>query len=155
VATLVKASSLPNSNVDASIAKIVSGMVRTDGSILEIGTISSSTVAASINQPVKKSGRTTGLSQSKVTGLNATVSVAYDNECAGSEAFTKIFTGQIIISNRGSKFLAAGDSGSLMVENITTNPRAIGLLFAGSNAVAVANPINEVLMFLGATMVGK
>ncbi len=36
-------------------------MVRTDGAILEIGTISSSTVGASINQAVKKSGRTTGL----------------------------------------------------------------------------------------------
>src|SRR6266700_3084831 len=46
VATLVKKSSLPNSNVDCSIAQISSGMVRTDGAILEIGTISSSTVSA-------------------------------------------------------------------------------------------------------------
>ena len=36
-----------------------------DGAILEIGTISSQTVAASINQPVKKSGRTTGLTRSQ------------------------------------------------------------------------------------------
>jgi hypothetical protein len=87
--------------------------------------------------------------------LNATVSVIYDDECAGDTAFTKIFTGQIIISNRGSKFIAGGDSGSLMVEDVTTNPRAVGLLFAGSSTLAVANPINEVLSFLGATMVGK
>src|SRR5213080_2164631 len=101
VATLVKKSSLPNSNVDCSIGKVVSGMVRTDGAILGIGTISNSTVGASINQAVKKSGRTTGLSHSSVSGLNATISVTYDNECAGGAAFTKIFTGQIVIANPG------------------------------------------------------
>lgn len=155
VATLVKKSSLPDSNVDASIGKAVQGMVRTDGTILEIGTISSQTVAASLKLPVKKSGRTTGLTSSTISGLNATVSVTYDDECAGSADFTKTFTGQIIISNRASKFLAGGDSGSLMVEKVTTNPRAVGLLFAGSSTLAVANPIDEVLSFFGATMVGQ
>ncbi len=129
-------------------------MVRTDGAILEIGTISSQTIAASINQPVKKSGRTTGLTRSKVSGLNATISVTYENECAGGAAFTKTFTGQIVIANKGSRFLAGGDSGSLMVQDIATNPRAVGLLFAGSSSTAIANPINQVLSFLGATMVG-
>ena len=161
VATLVKSSSLPNSNVDASIAAVVPGMVRTDGAILEIGTISNQTVGAFVNQTVKKSGRTTGLSRSKVSGLNATVSVAYDNECAGDAAFTKTFTGQIIISNRRSGFLAGGDSGSLMVEDVDSNPKAVGLLFAGSNTLAVANPIDDVLDFFSeklggtATMVGN
>ena len=90
-------------------------MVRTDGAILEIGTISHSTVSAAINQAVKKSGRTTGLSRSSISGLNATVNITYDNECAGGTAFTKTFTGQIVIANSGSKFLNNGDSGSLMV----------------------------------------
>lgn len=159
VATLVKKDSLPGSNVDVSIAQvIISGvgpMVSPDGSILEIGTISAQTVTASLTQAVKKSGRTTGLTRSKISGLNATVSVAYDNECAGGAAFTKAFMGQIIISNKGSKFIAGGDSGSLMVEDVATNPRAVGLLFAGSSTAAVANPIDEVLSFLGATMVGN
>jgi hypothetical protein len=155
VATLVKKSSLPGSNVDCSVGKVISGMVRTDGAILEIGTISSSTVPASLNQAVKKSGRTTGLTRSSVSGLNATISVAYENECAGGAAFTKTFTGQIVITNRGSKFLNSGDSGSLMVEDVTTNPRAVGLLFAGSSSSAIANPIGQVLSFLGATMVGN
>jgi hypothetical protein len=154
VATLVKRSSLPGSNVDCAIARVISGQVRTDGAILEIGTISGTTVGASINQAVKKSGRTTGLTRSSVSGLNATISVAYDNECAGGAAFTKTFTGQIVITNRGSKFLNSGDSGSLMVEDVTTNPRAVGLLYAGSSTSAIANPINQVLSFLGATMVG-
>jgi hypothetical protein len=164
VATLVKLSSLPGNNVDCSAAQVISGMVSTSGAILEIGTISSSTVGASLNQAVKKSGRTTGLSSSRVSGLNATISVAYDNECAGGAAFTKTFTGQIVIANKGSKFLNSGDSGSLMVENVTTNPHAVGLLYAGSSSSAIANPIGEVLAFVGpaigglgatATMVGN
>jgi hypothetical protein len=155
VATLSGIKSLPNSNVDAAIAPVISGMVRTDGSILEVGTISSSIVAASLNQAVKKSGRTTGLTRSTISGLNATVNITYSNECAGGTSFTKTFTGQIVVSNRGSKFLAGGDSGSLMVEDVTTNPRAVGLLFAGSNLSGIANPIGEVLSFFGASMVGN
>lgn len=155
VATLVKMTSLPGSNVDAAVAAVVPGMVDPSGQILGIGTLSSQTVAAFINQPVKKSGRTTGLTRSKISGLNATVSVAYDNECAGGPAFTKTFTGQIVIANRRSGFLAGGDSGSLMVEDVATAPRAVGLLFAGSSTSAIANPINEVLSFLNATMVGN
>jgi hypothetical protein len=154
VGTLVKKSSLPGSNVDCAIAKVVPGMVRTDGAILEIGTISTTTVGAFVNQAGKKSGRTTGLTHSSVSGLNATVSVAYDNECAGGTAFTKVFTGQIVVANSGNHFLNSGDSGSLMVEDVATKPRAIGLLFAGSNTTAIANPIGQVLTFLGATMVG-
>jgi hypothetical protein len=156
VATLVaNGGSLPGANVDAGIAQVISGMVRTDGAILEIGTISSQTVSASVGQKVKKSGRTTGLSRSSVDGLNATVSVSYENECAGGSAFTKTYTGQIIVKNRGSKFLAGGDSGSLMVEDVSNNPRAVGLLFAGSSSLAVANPIDDVLSFYNASMVGN
>jgi len=155
VALLVKRSSLPASNVDCAIASVIPGQVRTDGAILEIGTISHLTVNASIGQAVKKSGRTTGLTRSSISGLNATISVQYDNECAGGVAFTKTFTGQIVVRNNGSRFLNSGDSGSLMVEDVSTNPRAVGLLFAGSSSTAIANPINEVLTFLGATMVGN
>src|SRR5262245_8094651 len=155
VATLHLVHSLPGSNVDCALGQVISGQVRTDGSILEVGTISASTVAASVGQRVKKSGRTTGLSRSSITGLNATISVQYENECAGGVAFTKTFTGQIVIKNRGSRFLNSGDSGSLMVEDVTTNPRAVGLLFAGSSTVAIANPIGQVLSFLGASMVGQ
>jgi hypothetical protein len=41
-----------------------------------------------------------------------------------------------------------------MVENTGTNPRAVGLLFAGSSSIAVANPIGEVLDHFGVTLVG-
>jgi hypothetical protein len=155
VATLAGSASLPGSNTDCAIAAVISGMVSSTGSILEIGSISSSTVGASLSQAVKKSGRTTGLSRSTITGLNATVSVAYDNECAGGAAFTKTYTGQVLVKNRGSRFLNSGDSGSLMVEDVSSNARAVGLLFAGSSSIAVANPIGQVLSFLGASMVGN
>lgn len=158
VATLVNGGgSLPSANVDVGIAQVTPGMVSTNGAILEIGTLSATTIAPSIGQAVKKSGRTTGLTRSSISGLNATVNIAYDNECAGGAAFTKTFTGQIVIQNKGSRFLNSGDSGSLMVQDVTTNPKAVGLLYAGSSSTAIANPIGDVLTWIGggATMVGQ
>jgi hypothetical protein len=141
-------------NVDAAIAEIITGAVRTDGYILSIGTLSSATADAYIGMPVKKSGRTTGLTRATVSGLNATITVGYEDECAGTY-FTKVFTGQILVSQKASKFLNSGDSGSLMVEDEDTNPSAVGLLFAGSRSTAIANPIDEVLSHFGASMVGQ
>lgn len=153
VATLVVTSSLPGSNVDCSSANIISGKVDESGAILEVGTLSSATTGSFVGQAVKKSGRTSGLTRSTVAGYYATVSVTYENECAGGTAFTKTFTDQIVLNNR--KFLDGGDSGSLLIEDVTTDPRAIGLLFAGSRRYAIANPIDEVLSFLGGSMVGN
>ena len=152
--------SLPNNNIDAGIAQVTPGMVDESGAILEIGTISSSTVGAFVGQDVKKMGRTTGLGRATVDGLNATISITYENECAGGTAFTKMFTGQIVTTNNRCKFLDGGDSGSLMVEDVTSNPRAVGLLFAGSVscnkfAIAIANPIGDVLSHYNASMVGN
>ena len=154
VGTLVKKRSLSTSNVDCAIATVVAGMVRTDGAILGIGTISHNTSAASLNQNVKKSGRTTGLTRSHVSGLNATVQVTFTRECHGG-TYTKTFNGQIVVANPSHAFLRAGDSGSLLVQDVATNPRAIGLLFAGNNSAAFANPIGQVLNFLDAAMVGN
>ncbi len=147
-------------NIDAGIAAVIPGNVDASGAILTIGTISSSTVAASVGQAVKKMGRTTGLGRATVDGLNATVSISYENECAGGTAFTKTYTGQIVTTNNRCRFLDGGDSGSLMVEDTSTDPRAIGLLFAGSsncnkNAIAIANPIDEVLSFYSGKLPGS
>ena len=155
VANLSSLSTLNTSyNIDAAIAEIMTGQDRTDGYILEIGTLSATTATHYIGMPVKKSGRTTGLTREDISGLNATITVGYEDECAGT-AFTKVFTGQILINQRASKFLNSGDSGSLMVEDVATNPSAVGLLFAGSSRTAIANPINDVLSHFGATMVGQ
>jgi len=154
VGTLVKRSSLTHSNVDCAIARVIAGMVRTNGAILGIGTISHYISAPFLNQHVKKSGRTTGLTRSSISGLNATVRVTYTNECHGG-TYYKTFSGQIVVNNPPMGFVKAGDSGSLLVQDISANPRAIGLLFASNSTVAFANPIGQVLNFLGATMVGN
>ncbi len=155
VANLVMSASLPEGNVDAAVARVVPGMVSPDGAVLEVGVLSATTADAFLRQKVKKSGRTTGLTRSTVSALNATVSVDYDDECAGGTAFTKVFTGQTVVKNRDGSFLAGGDSGAVLVEDTATNPRAVGLLYAGSSTLAVANPIDDVLTFFGATMVGQ
>ncbi|MDH3214928.1 MAG: S1 family peptidase [Candidatus Krumholzibacteria bacterium] len=158
VATLSTLSTLnpggsPTGNVDAALAQVVAGQV--SSSILEIGNISAATTGASVRQKVKKSGRTTGLTRSRVDGINATVTVGYSDECNG-QTFTNTFTGQILIKNqlkKGGSFIAGGDSGSLMVEDLDPAPRAVGLLYAGSATTAVANPIADVLGHLGVSMV--
>ena len=137
--------------VDAAIAEALPDMVDPDGRILEIGTLSSATAAAYLNQPVKKSGRTSGLTRGKVVAIDSTVSVQYSDECAGA-GFVTTFVGQILVSP--GKFIKPGDSGSLMVEDVKANPRAVGLLYAGSSRVAVGNPIHDVLSALGVSMVG-
>lgn len=154
VGTIVKRNSIYAGNTDCAIARVRAGMVRTDGAILGIGPISRSIIAASLNQRVKKSARTSGLTRSWVSGLNATVKVSYANECHGNQ-FQKTFYGQIVVSNPSNGFLKSGDSGSLLVQDVSTYPRPIGLLFAGNSSAAFANPIAPVLNFLGATMVGK
>ena len=153
VGTLVKKNSLSLSNTDCAVAKCVTGMVTPYGNILGIGVPSKTTLGAFLYQKVKKSGRTTGTTHSTVTGLNATVVVTFTKECGGA-TWTKTFTGQIVISNPSNSFFNSGDSGSLMVQDIATYPRPIGLLFAGNTTQAFANPIDPVLSFLGATMVG-
>ena len=140
-------------NIDAAIAEARPNQVHSDGAILDIGPLANTTAAAFVGQGVKKSGRTTGLTRSSISGLNATVSVGYTDECAGNN-FTESYTGQLLINNNGSRFLNSGDSGSLMVEDVTTNPRAVGLLFAGSSSIAIVNPINDVLNHFGVSMVG-
>lgn len=137
--------------VDAALAKIIPGMVDSSGSILEIGTISSTPVDAYVGQKVKKSGRTSGLTTGKVSALHATISVEYTDECGG-KPYTSTFHDQILITP--GSFIKGGDSGSLLVENVAKNPRPIGLLFAGSPQVAIANPIQTVLDTFAVRMVG-
>jgi hypothetical protein len=146
--------------VDAAIASVTSGMVDETGAILNVGTISASTVGATVGLAVKKMGRTTGLTRSTISAINGAFSITYENECAGGTSFTQSYSGQIVVTNRRCSFQNGGDSGSLLVEDITTNPRAVGLCFAGSvtcnnSAIAIANPIGDVLSKLGATMVGQ
>ena len=93
---------------------------------------------------VQKYGRTTGLTAGAITGINATVRVRYSSGSAR-------FVDQIMIEPGG--FSAGGDSGSLIVTNDEScNP--VGLLFAGSSTVTIANPIGPVLQRFGVTVDG-
>lgn len=165
VATLVSnGGTLPDAGnpdaVDAGIAAVIPGQVDETGAILNVGTLSANTLNASVGLAVKKMGRTTGLTRSTVSAINGAFTIGYANECAGGSAFNQSYSGQVVISNQRCNFQNGGDSGSLLVEDVTTNPRAVGLCFAGSvqctnSAIAIANPIGDVLSKLGATMVGQ
>lgn len=119
--------------VDAAVAAPRSGdLVAPD--ILEIGRVAG-TADAALGKRVRKSGRTTGLTQGRITGLDAVVEVDYGGKSA-------VFRGQIVsdLLSRG------GDSGSLIVDE--TN-HAVGLLFAGGQTTTILNPIGAVLGALG------
>ena len=105
------------------------------------GTPKSTIIVPSVGLRVQKYGRTTGLTQGRVSAINATVAVGYDSG-------TAIFVNQIVIEPGG--FSAGGDSGSLVVGVRRQNKRVpVGLLFAGSFFVTIANPIDEVLSAFG------
>lgn len=149
----------PNA-VDVGIASVISGMVDPTGAILNVGTISATTRTPAVGLAVKKMGRTTGLTRSSISAINGAFSITYENECAGGTSFTQSYSNQVVIANSRCGFQNAGDSGSLLVEDVSTNPRAVGLCFAGSSvcsrsAIAIANPISAVLNKIGATMVGQ
>jgi hypothetical protein len=139
--------------VDAAIAQVQAGQVDPSGSVLNIGELSNATAVPVIGMAVKKNGRTSGLTAGTVTALDVTVDIEYDRQC-GITFLPRVarFTGQIIIEP--ASFSAAGDSGSLIVEDCSPHPRPIGLLFAGSDSNTLANPIGEVLSGLGVSMVG-
>lgn len=141
--------------IDAAIALSSTGLLGNATPLDGYGAPVSTTLPADpdlLNKPVKKYGRTTGLTKGKVYAINATVRVGYGYN---KEA---LFVGQIVITPGG--FSAGGDSGSLVVvdgkgKHAADDRKAVGLLFAGSSFYTVANPIDEVLSRFGATIDGE
>jgi hypothetical protein len=130
--------------VDAALANVTATNVGNTTPANGYGKPNVTTKAAALNQQVQKYGRTTVLTHGTVSGLDATIKVSYE----GGKVAT--FIHQIIISNRtAASFSGPGDSGSLIVtDDAGKNP--VGLLFAGSSTLTVANPIATVLSQLGA-----
>lgn len=130
----------PTNKVDAALAKPIDGVCMTTD-IKDIGT-PCDVVDASLGMDVQKTGRTTGHTHGKVTQKHATVRVGYPDGSA-------IFEGQLIISpeEKGRPFSQPGDSGSL----ILNERHPVGLLFAGSDRITIANPIMTVMDILGVT----
>lgn len=138
---------IPPNLVDAAIAGVRQGTVISTGEILDIGEISSATAEPSLGLAVQKSGRTTGLTKGTISAVNVTVDVSYGS------GKTARFINQVLVTPGG--FIAGGDSGSLMVEDVGITPKAVGLLFAGSSSVAIASPISAVLNSFEMSMVGQ
>jgi hypothetical protein len=140
--------------IDAAIAEIVNGQVRTDGYIDSVGLISSQVVQPTIGLRVLKVGRTTGLTRGEVVGIGEVI-VTYTKSCGSSETYDALFSQQIVIkSSSADAFSASGDSGSLVLSD-TNPPAPVGLLFAGGNDYTHANPIGKVLRYFNVTVVGK
>lgn len=91
-----------------------------------------------LGMKVQKYGRTTGWTEGRITGIHAIIDVSY-------RTGTARFEEQVVVSGGG--FSAPGDSGSLIVTDGTllADRRPVGLLFAGSSANTIANPIGAVL----------
>ena len=90
---------------------------------------------ATVKQSVQKCGRTTGYTAGRVIALHGEFTVGYD---FGGAAFNNC-----VVTSSMSK---GGDSGSIIMD---MDMRAIGLLFAGSAKVTLANPINVVKDYYG------
>ena len=145
-----------STNVDAAIALIVPGAVDLSGNILLLGsTAAGNTPAAgpphqgrgmlaSVGTPVAKSGRTTGLTCSTVAATNVSTSVTYQTQCNGGTSFRVTYRNQVAVSGGG--FSGGGDSGSLIVNQLTADP--VALLYGGSDTDTVGNPVGDVLTAL-------
>ena len=129
-----------SNEVDAAIARLSKSVEN----VTPNGLAPSTTIAApTIGLAVHKDGRTTGLTQSTVTALNATVMIRYDVGVAR-------FVHQVVV---GGAFSDSGDSGSLIMTVDGNHP--VALLFAGSGSSTIGNPIDRVLAaFPGLSIVG-
>lgn len=124
----------PLNFVDAAISAVPFQLLTRE--IYYLGYVRRSFVAPSVGTMVKKTGRTTNFTTGRVTAVNATVDVG------GYPGGVARFAGQILTTAMS----AGGDSGSLVV-NFDND--GVGLLFAGSSAVTVLNPLNWVQALLG------
>lgn len=120
--------------VDAALARPDSPDL-IDDRILEIGRVEG-TAGVSVGDQVFKSGRSSGLTNGKVTATGVTLQV----ELSGKE---KGWFSDQVVADMVSK---PGDSGSLVVNQ---KKQAVGLLFAGSEKYTVFNRIQNVLNRLG------
>jgi hypothetical protein len=127
--------SAETNRVDAAVALPLGGDL-VSSEILEIGEVRDWSEDVQIGTVVKKSGRTTELTEGTVQVLDATINVQYGEEKIAT------FTGQLVAGPMSQP----GDSGSLVVDQ---QNRAVGLLFAGSDQSTIFNPIKDVVSLLG------
>ncbi len=129
-----------NNTFDAALAGYT-----TNGYASEVSgyTPSHYTMTPQVGMYVKKTGRTTGLTHGQIAAVNVTIQVSYNQG-------TATFVNQIYIPGA---FIQPGDSGSLLVTESGNYP--VGLCFAGSSTASFANPIQPILSYWGATIIGS
>ena len=123
----------PKNLVDAAIATPERDDLVSD-EILELQRVPG-LAEAGVGLRVRKSGRTTGVTEGKILATDATVEVDYDEHVA-------TFTDQLVAGPMSQ----GGDSGSLLLDDLG---RAVGLLFAGSDRTTVFNRADRVAEALG------
>lgn len=116
--------------VDVALARPLNPRLVEPG-ILGLGYVRGTTDPR-LGMAVKKSGRTTAVTEGEITVVDATVMVVY----AGNTTAT--FKDQFLTGPMAD----GGDSGSLLVDG---EMRAVGLLFAGSDKSTIYNRITNVL----------
>lgn len=124
--------------VDAALGRVSSPELVTS-TIRGIG-VPAGVADVDVGHNVQKSGRTTGLTLSQIQQTDVTVRVSYGG------GRTATFVNQILAGD----MTQPGDSGSVVLNE--TN-KVVGLLYAGSDAVTVLNPIQEVLRLLEVSVV--
>ena len=125
---------IPLNYVDAAIAE---GEFHTlNREIYWIGYVKKVKSNPRVGDIVEKTGRTTNFTTGRIIALHATLNVNY-----GGGRVAR-FADQIVTSNMS----AGGDSGSLVCD---ISEGAVGLLFAGSSRVTIANSILQVIRRLG------
>jgi hypothetical protein len=131
--------------VDCATAWVTSSLVRREFVYLVSGQqrffrVSGQTVVPQVGTLVGKSGRTTQLTQGRITAIGVTVNVGY----GGGRVATFRDQFSAVSTTSGANFSQGGDSGSLIwTWNPARNP--VGLLFAGGGNVTFANRIDRVL----------
>lgn len=123
--------------IDCAIAKpLQKDLVKKE--VLNIGE-PTGIIEGELNMEIKKSGRTTGFTEGKITQLNATVKVIYG---IGKWA---VFEDQLVATSMSQ----GGDSGSCVFDK---NNRLCGLLFAGSDKITIINRIQNVFDLLNISL---
>ncbi len=133
----VHAYRLTNNMVDAAIASLDVDFVP---EVREIGMPSGEKSDPPLDLLVQKTGRTTEYTTGKITQLHTTVRINYGSHEA-------LFEDQIVMTPVDCKhFSQPGDSGSAIFD---MEKHIVGLLFAGSDTVTIANPWRAVKSALG------
>lgn len=128
---------LAENKVDCALAKpLQTHDVKNE--IYQLGVITG-TQEAELGMRIKKSGRTTGVTNGTIEQIDVSARVSY-----GSNKVA-LFTDQVLAGSMSQ----GGDSGSAV---LSENNRLVGLLFAGSESTTIINRIENVFNALGVSL---